>query len=152
MNFSVWFSHSAVSDYLRPYGLQHARIPCPSLTPGACSNPYPLSPWCHPTLSSSVSPFSFRLQSFPASESFPVSQFFTSGDRSIGASASASVLPVNIQGWFPLGSDNHDHDTKTLIHFLPYHYWIFTWRYMHTQHLSFLTIWCNDYYSSCGNG
>ena len=76
------FSHSAVSNCLQPYGLQHTKLPCPSPTPGACSNSCPFSRWCHPTISSSVVPFSC-LQSFPASESFPVSQFFTSGGQSI---------------------------------------------------------------------
>ena len=98
---SVQFSCSVVSDSLRPHGLQHARFPCPSPTPGAYSNFCPLSQWCHPTISSSVIPFSFHLQSFPASESFQMSQFFASGGQSIGASA--SVLPINIQDWFPLG-------------------------------------------------
>ena len=83
--------------------LQHVRLPCPSPTPGACSNSCPLSWWCHPTISSSVIPFFSCLQSFPASGSYPMSQFFTSGGQSIGASASASVLPMNIQDWFPLG-------------------------------------------------
>ena len=92
-----------MSDSLQPHGLQHARLPCPSPTPGACSNSCPLSHWCHPTISSSIAPFCFCLQSFPASGSFLVSQFFTSGGQSIGASASASVLPMNIHGWFPLG-------------------------------------------------
>ena len=87
---------------LRPHGLQHTRLPCPSLSPGVCSNSCPSSRWWHPTISSSVTPSSSCLQSFPASGSFPVSQLFTSGGQSIGASASASVLPVNIQGWFPL--------------------------------------------------
>ena len=100
---SVQFSHSVVSDSLRPHGLQHTRPPCPSLTPRVYSNSCPLSPWCHPTISSSVIPFSFRLQSFQASGSFPVSQFYTPGGQSTGASASALVLPMNIQGWFPLG-------------------------------------------------
>ena len=81
-------------------GLQHARLPCPSPNPGACSNSCPSSRWCHPTISSSVVPFSSCLQSFPASGSFPMSQFFTSGSQSIRASA--SVLPVNIQDWSPL--------------------------------------------------
>ena len=90
-----------MSDSLPPHGLQHTRLPCTSPTPRACSNSYPLSQWCHPTISSSVIPFSC-LQSFPVSGSFPVSQFFTSG-QSIGASASASALPMNIQDWFPLG-------------------------------------------------
>ena len=78
-------------------------FPCPSSTLGACSNSCPLSQWCHPTISSSVIPFSSHLPSFPASGSFPMSQFFTSGGQSIRASASASVLPMNMQGWFPLG-------------------------------------------------
>ena len=96
------FSCSVMSNSLWPHGLQHARLPCPSPTPGACSNSCPLSQWCHPTTSSSVILF-FCPQSFPASVSFPMSQFFTSGGQSIGASASTSVLPMNIQDWFPLG-------------------------------------------------
>ena len=100
---SVQFSCSVMSYSLWPHGLQHARLPYPSPAPGACSNSCPSSRWYHPTISSSVVPFSSCLQSFPASGSFPVSQFFTSGGQSIGASASASVLPVNIQDWFPLG-------------------------------------------------
>ena len=92
-----------MSDSLRPHGLQHARPPCPSLSPGVCSNSCPLSRWYHPTISSSVVPFSSCIQSFPVSGSFPVSQDFTSGGQSIQASASASVLPVNIRDWFPLG-------------------------------------------------
>ena len=82
--------------------VHHARLPCPSPTPGACSDSYPLSQWCHSIISSSVIPFSC-LQSFPASGSFPISQFFTSCGQSIGASASASILPMDIQDWFPLG-------------------------------------------------
>ena len=93
----------SVSDSLRPRGLQHSRLPCPSPTLRACSNSCPSSWWCHPTISFSVTPFSSCLQSFPASGSFPVSQFFASGGQSIGVSASASVLPMSIQGWFPLG-------------------------------------------------
>ena len=102
---SVQFSHSVVSDSRRPHGLQHTRLPCPSPMPWACSNSCPLSRWCHATISSSVVPFFSCLQSFPASGSFPVSQFFASGGQSIGVSAStsASVLPMNIQDWFPLG-------------------------------------------------
>ena len=100
---SVQFSHLVVSDSLRPHGLQHTRIPCPSPTPRAHSNSCPSSRWCHPTISSSVIPFSSCLQSFPASGSFPMSPFLASGDQSIGVSASASVLPMNIQDWFPLG-------------------------------------------------
>ena len=100
---SVEFNHSVMSHSLRPYGLQHARPPCPSSTPKAYSNSCPFHWWCHPTISSSVVPFSSYLQSFPASESFPISQFFTSGGQSIGVSASASVLPMNTQDSFPLG-------------------------------------------------
>ena len=112
--FSVQFSRSIMSDSLWPHGLKHTRPPCPSLTPRVYSNSCPLSQWCHPTISSSVIPFSSHLQSFPASGSFPMSQFFASGSfpmsqifasvgQSIGVSASASVLPMNIQDWFPLG-------------------------------------------------
>ena len=96
----VHFSHSVTSDSLRPHGLQHARLPCLATAPKACSNSCPSSRRCHPTISSSVIPFSC-LQSFPASGSFPVSPFFTSGGQSTGASA--SVLLMNIQDWFPLG-------------------------------------------------
>ena len=96
------FSHSVSSNSLLPHGLQHARLPCPLPTPRACSNSCPLSQWCHPTLLSSVAPFSFCPQSLPASGSFPMSQFFASDCQSIRASASASVLPMNIQDWFPL--------------------------------------------------
>ena len=98
---SVQFSRSVVSDSLWSCGLQHARLPCPSSTPGAYLN-YVQSRWCHPTVSSSLVPFSC-FQSFPASGSFPVSQFFASAGQSIGASASESVLPMNIQDWFLLG-------------------------------------------------
>ena len=100
---SVQFSCSVVYDFLWHHGLQHARLPCPSPTPRAYSNSCPSSQWCHPTISSSVFPFSYHLQSFPVSESFPMSHFFASGGQSIGVSASTSVLPVNIQDWFPLG-------------------------------------------------
>ena len=97
------FSRSVVSDSLGSHALQHARLPCPTSTPGAYSDSCPLSQWCHPTISSSVVPFSSHLQSLPASGSFPVSQFFTSGGQSIGVSASATVLPMTIQDWFPSG-------------------------------------------------
>ena len=90
-----------MSDSWQPHGLQHARLPCPSLSPRACSNSWPLSWWCHSTISSSVSPFSSCPQSFPALGSFPTSWLSASGGQSIGASA--SVLSMNIQGWFPLG-------------------------------------------------
>ena len=100
--FLLLFSLSVASHSLRPYGLQHTRLSCPSPSPGACSNSCPLSQWCHPTISSSIVPFSSCLQSFPASGSFPMSQLFTSSDQSIGASS--SVLPMNnIQDWFILG-------------------------------------------------
>ena len=92
-----------MSDSLRPYGPQHTRLPCPSPTPRAYSNSCLSCRWRHPTISPSVIPFSSYLQSFPASGSFPVSQFFASGGQSTGVSASASILPVNIQDWFPLG-------------------------------------------------
>ena len=95
-------SCSVVFDSLRPHGLQHARLRCPSLSPRACSNWCPLSWWCYPIISSSVIPFSSCLQSFPASGSFPMSQLFASDGQSIGASPSVSVFPMNIQGWFPL--------------------------------------------------
>ena len=97
------FSHSVMSNSLQPHGLQHTRLPCPSPTPVACSNSCPLSQWCHPTILPSVVYFSSCLQSFPASGSFPVNQFFALGGQIIGVSASASVLPRNIQDWFPLG-------------------------------------------------
>ena len=101
--FSVQFSRSVVSNSLRLHGLQHAGPPCPSPTPGAYSNLCPSSLWCHPTISSSVIPFSSCPQSFSASGSFQMSQFFTSSGQSIGISASASVFPMNVQNWFPLG-------------------------------------------------
>ena len=100
---SVQFSHSVVSDSLQPHGLQHPRPPSPSPTPGAYSNSCSLSQWCHPTISSSVVPVSSYLQSFPTSGSFQMSQLFVSGGQSIGVSASASVLPMNMQDLFPLG-------------------------------------------------
>ena len=100
---SVQFSCSVMSNSLRSHGLQHARLPCSSPTPGVYSNSWPLSRWWHPTMSSSVIPFSSHHQSFPASGSFQISQFFTSGGQNIGVSASISVLPMNIQDWFPLG-------------------------------------------------
>ena len=97
------FSSSVMSDSLQLQGLQHARLSCPSPCPRTCSNSCPLSWWCHPTISSSVIPFSSCVQSFPASGSLLISWFFTSGGQIIGASASSSVLPINIQDWFPLG-------------------------------------------------
>ena len=100
---SVQFSRSVMSDSLWPHGLQHAGLPCPWLAELACSNWCPSGWWCHPTISSSVGPFSSCLQSFPASGAFPKSQFFASGSQGIRASASASVFPMTIQDWFPLG-------------------------------------------------
>ena len=100
---SVQFSRSVMSDSLRPHESQNISPPCPSATPGVYSNSCPSSRWCHPTISSSVVPFSSCLQSFPASGSFPMSQFFVSSGQSIGVSISASVLPMSIQVWFPLG-------------------------------------------------
>ena len=100
---SVQFSCSVMSDYLWPHEPQHARLPCPSPTPRAYPNLCPLSHWYHPTISSSVVPFSSCLQSFPASGSLQMRQFFASGGQSIGVSASSSVLPMNIQAWFLLG-------------------------------------------------
>ena len=101
---SVQFSSVTQSHpTLRLHGLQHTRPPCPLSTPGVYSNSCPLSRWCHPTISSSVIPFSSRLQSFPTSGSFQMNQFFASGGQSIGISASASVFPMNIRDWFPLG-------------------------------------------------
>ena len=102
-NVSVHFSHTLVSDSLQPHGLQHDGPPRPSPTPRDNSNSCTSSWWCHPTISSTVITFCSCLQSFPASGSFPVSHFFTSGGQNIGVSASASVLPMNIQDWFPLG-------------------------------------------------
>jgi len=100
---SVQFSHSVMSDFLWPHRLQHARPPCPSPTPRVHPNSCPLSRWCHPTISSSVVPFSSCPQSFPASGSFQMHQFFASGGQIIGVSASTSVLPMNTQDWSPLG-------------------------------------------------
>ena len=100
---SVQFGRSVVSDSLQPHGLQHTRPPCPSPTPWVYLSSCPLSQWCYPTISSSIIPFSSCLQSFSASGSFQMSQLFTSGGQSVGVSASASVLPMNIQDWFPLG-------------------------------------------------
>ena len=99
---SVQSSHSVVFDSLRPRGLQQARPPCPSLTPGVHPSPCPSNQWCHPTISSSVVPFFSCPQSFPASESYQMSQLFASGGQSIGVSASTSVLPMNTQDWSPL--------------------------------------------------
>ena len=103
LGISVQFSRSVMSDFLQPHEPQHARPPCPSPTPRVYPNSCPLSQWCHPTISSSVIPFSSCLQSFPTSGSHIMSQFFTSGGQNIGVSASTSVLPMNTQDWSPLG-------------------------------------------------
>ena len=100
---SVQLSHSVVSDSLRPHELQHTRPPCPSSSPGVHSDSRPSSPWYHPAISSSIVPFSSCPQSLPASDSFPMSQRFAWGGQSTGVSSSTSVLPMNIQDWFPLG-------------------------------------------------
>ena len=107
---SVQFSHLVMSDSLWPHGQQHTRPPCSSWIPGVYSYSCPLSQWSHPIISSSVIPFSSRLQSFPASGAFPVSQFSASGGQSIGVAASASVLPMNIQDW--LGSPCNARDSQ----------------------------------------
>ena len=99
----VQYSRSVMSDSLRPHKLQHTRLPCPSQSPGLCSNSYPLTRWCHPTILSSVVPFSSCRQSLPGLRSFPVSWLFASGGQRTGASVLASVLPMNNQAWFPLG-------------------------------------------------
>ena len=117
---SVQFNHSVVSDSFWPHGLQRAMPPCPSPTPGVYWDSCPLSRWCHPTISCSVVPFSSRLQSFPASGSFQMSQLFASGSQSIGASA--SVLPVSIQDWFSLGLAGWiSLQSKRLKSLLPHH-------------------------------
>ena len=100
---SIQFSCLLVSDSLRPHELQHARLPCPSPTPGVHPNPYPLSQWCHPTISFSVIPFSSCPQSFPVSGSFQISQLFAAGGQTTAVSASTSVLPMITQDWSPLG-------------------------------------------------
>ena len=102
-NVSVQLSCSVMFEFLQPHGLKPSRLSCPSPTPGACTSSCPLSQWCHPTISYIVIPFSSFLQSFPASGSFLMSQLFTSSGQSIGTSVWASVLPVNIHNWFPLG-------------------------------------------------
>ena len=111
-----------MSDSLRPHGPQHARSLCPSPTPGVYPNSRPSSLWCHPTISSSVVPFSSCLQSFPASGSFPMSLLFTSGGQSIGVSASTLVLPMNTQDWYPLGwTDWISLQSKGLLSLLQHH-------------------------------
>ena len=102
-SYLLLFSHSVMPDPLWPHQVQHTRLPCPSPSPRACSNSHPLSRWFYLTISSSAALFTFCLQSFPASGSFAMCQLFASGGQSSGTSASASVLPMNILGWFPLG-------------------------------------------------
>ena len=138
MKAHLSFRCSVVSYSLQPHGLQHTRLPCPSPSPGVCSNSCPLSQWCHPTIWSSVVPFSFCFQSFPASGSFPMSRLFASDGQSIGASASASALPMNIQGWFPLGltglkASILQHSTFFMVQLL--------YLYMTTRKTIALTIW-----------
>ena len=116
------FSPSVVSDSLRPHRLQHTRLPCPSPSPGTCSNSCPVSQWCYPAILFSVVPFSSCLQSLPASGAFLMSWLFTSGGQSIGASA--SVLPMNIQDWLPLGIEWLDLAVqRTLRSLLQHHSW-----------------------------
>ena len=139
---SVQFSLLVVSNSLQPRGLQHARLPCPSPTPGACSNSCPSSWWCHPTISSSVIPFSSCPQSLPASGSFPMNRFFTSGGQSIGVSASASVFPMNTLDWFPSGwTGSISLQSKGLQCFsvtLSFHPSL---SFLHHVHISVLYIW-----------
>jgi len=116
------FSHSVMSNSLWPHGLQHTRLPCPSPSPGVCSNSCLSSRWCYPTISFSIVLFSSWLQSFPASGSFLMNRLFTSGSQSIGPSVSALVLPINIQSWFPLGLTGWiSLQSKTLKSLLQYH-------------------------------
>ena len=111
--FSVQFSRSVVSDFLRPHESQHARPPCPSPTPGVHSDSHPWNQWCHPAISSSVVPFSSCPQSLPASESFPMSQFFTWGGQTTGVSALASFLPMNTQDWSPCSPRDSQESSPT---------------------------------------
>ena len=139
-----------MADSLQPHGLQHTRLPCLSPIPRACSNSCPSSSWCHPTILSSVIPFSSCLQSLPASGSFLMSHFFTSGDQSIGASASSSLLPVNIQDWSPLwltglislqpmGLSRVFSNTTTLIHQKAWILWCSAFFMVQISHL-YMTI------------
>ena len=131
LSFSVLlllFTHSVTSKSLKPHGLQHVRLSCPSLSLGVWSNSCPLIQWCHPTISSSVALFSFCLQSFPASGTFPMSQLFISGGQCIGALASASVLPMNIQGWFPLGWTIYHINLSDLKYHISHLKWCFLWK------------------------
>ena len=140
----VQFSHSVMSDSLQPHGLQHTRPPCLSPTPGVYSNSRPLSRWCHPTVSFSVVPFSSCLQSFPASGSFPMSQLFSSGSQSIGVSASTSILPMNIQDWFPLGWTGWISLQSKGLSRVFSNTTVHKYQFFATQ-LSFLSLWCANY-------
>ena len=139
------FSHhscSVMPNSLWPHELQHSSLPCPSPFPRICSKSYPLSRWCHPAIAFSVLPFSACLQSFPASGSFPMSQLFTSGGQSIGASASEPVLPMNIQGWFPLR-------VTSLISLMfkgPSRVFSNTTVQKHQFFNGQLSLWCNSYF------
>ena len=140
----VQFSHSVMSDSLQPHGLQHTRPPCLSPTPGVYSNSRPLSRWCHPTVSFSVVPFSSCLQSFPASGSFPMSQLFSSCSQSIGVSASTSILPMNIQDWFPLGWTGWISLQSKGLSRVFSNTTVHKYQFFATQ-LSFLSLWCANY-------
>ena len=152
--YPLLLSRTVTHDCLWPHGLQHARLPCPSPFPRACSNSCPLNQWCHPTTSSSVVPFSSGLQSFPASGSFLIGQFFESGGQSIGVSASTSVLPVNTQdwsllgwtGWISLQSKPHLHSANPmsdLAHELRIYYLILTTT-LGGRHSSYSFFWVNE--------
>ena len=132
------FNCSVVSDSLWPHGLRHTSLACPSLGPGVSLNSCPLSQWCHPTMSSSVAPFSSWPQSFPESGSFPMSHLVGSGSQSIGASASVSVLPMHIQGWFPLELTGF---ISLLSEGLSRIFSITIWRHMSFQILNFRIEW-----------
>ena len=137
-----------MSDSLQPHRLQHTRLPCPSATPRACSNSCPSSQWCHPNISSSLVPFSSCLQFFPASGSFPMSQFFKSGDQSIVVSASASVLPMNTQDWSPLGWTGWiSLQSKGLSKSLPQYH---SSKASIFQHLAFFTVQLSHPYMTTG--
>ena len=140
---TIHFICSVMSSSLQTHRMQHARLPCPSPTPGACSNSCPSSQWCHPTISSSVIPFSFCLQSFPASESFPVSQFFASGGQSIEVSALALVLPMNIQDWFPLGLPTKVGLVKAMVFpVVMYGYESWTIKKAESKRIDIFELWC----------
>ena len=139
------FSREAMSNALQPHGMQHARFPCPSISPKVCSNSCPLCQWCYRTISSSITLFFFCLQSFPASGSFPMSWLFTSDSQSIGTSASASVLPMNIQDWFPLGlTDLISRQSKGLSRVFSSSKTSITW------HAAFFTIQLSHLYMTSG--